>query len=1327
MIGSTISHYDVVEEIGRGGMGVVYRATDNRLGRTVALKFLADHLLVNDNARDRFMQEARSAASLSHPNIATLHDIGDVDDRLFLVMEFVDGVGLDDLLADGPIEPDLAISIITQIANGLTHAHGNGIIHRDVKPANIKLTPEGVANILDFGLAKISESLFESNPGSIAGTAAYMSPEQIRGEQLGHATDLWSLGVVFYELLTGQRPFIGDYDHALYYSILNVDPLPVTDLQPGLPKALDRVVATLLAKEASDRYTSGRELCDALREPGAEPHRPAVPPTAVKPRSSKEKHHSPVSSTEERRQLTVVYCELEAFGDLADATDPEDLLEISESLRETWTSIIEQSGGYPGQYVGGTLYGYFGYPAAHEHDARRALSCGVQIVEGHGDIRTGQGVVMPPVRVGIHTGIAIVGEDNGQLAVHGTLKNTASLIAEHARSNSVVATHATHQLVGGYFDYADLGEHPVKGFSRPMKIVEVTGESGAHTRLDFIDDADLSPFVGRDVEVALLKKRWTQAGRGEGSSVVVSGEAGIGKSRLVDTFTRDVLRKDNTYYIGLYCSAFRQGSALHPFIEYLSHAVWPRIDEAGNFDDVKAFLADRDLATDKNLFLIANLLDVTTPDSLPVPNIAPAAQKQSTFELLLQIIAFQAAEKTGLIVIEDLHWADPSTRSWIEVLVSQVPAMPLLVLFTTRPSFHPDWTGKPRTSEVNLERLEDEDLVTISEHRSGKKLPAEILQKVVEKTDGVPLFVEELTKMILESGILVEEDDHYVLTGPLPDHAIPDTLQASLIARLDRLENERYLAEVGAVIGRQFSYDLVKAVCGVDDAILEQHLSNLVDAEIIFQRGFFPKASFIFKHSLIQDAAYNSILKKRRALLHASVAEALQESGSSKPELIAYHLKNAGRPAEAISSYLAAGHQALTRYENSEAVEHLSEAKSLISLLPESEDRAILELNILVPLGHALNMSRGHWGPEGEQALSRASELSRKIDAFEPLVFALIGLGSTYLVRGEYSKAHGIAMQAREAVERSGKPENMLISDVTVSAYHLFRGEYAQAQQHAEAVMSTYIPELHDPLRQLGTGTLSYTARLYRLVSLQMLGESESIQSEFEAMILEAENSNYHFDLYMGSLFYGLMLLARRDLSSCRKQMDKYLVAGREYGDPFPVMITTIVRNLTLRSPEEKEEFKSAKYMLDLLTGGGYGLGLSLLLGEYAAGLIDYGEYDEADAVLQEAVNHIKKVESELWEPEVYRLMGDVRRLQGSHAEAEEYYRIALDTARRQDAKLFELRSASSLISNYMDQGQEVDDMSDIQNALQDLGEDTQLPDVRTALDLLNGQQVGES
>ena len=1326
MIGSTISHYDVEEEIGRGGMGVVYRAKDIRLGRTVALKFLADHLLVVDNARDRFMQEARSAASLSHPNIATLHDIGDVDGKLFLVMEFVDGTSLDDLLTDGAVAPDLAVSIAIQLANGLSHAHQHGIIHRDIKPANIKLTPSGVAHILDFGLAKISESLFESTPGTIAGTAAYMSPEQIRGDELSQATDLWSLGVVFYELLTGGRPFVGDYDHALYYSILNVEPMAVSELRPGLSTDLDEILTRLLSKDVAYRFSSGSDVATALAKLDSKSRDVAIPQPTVRTKISSTKSRSPVSSTEERRQLTVMYCEIQEFGDLADATDPEELIEIAEMYRSTWTETIEQFGGYAGQYIGGTMYGYFGYPSAHEHDARRALSCGIRIVDRHANLSFAGVGESPPIRVGIHTGIAIVGEAEGLLAVHGNLKNVASMIVEHARSNSVVVSNASRQLAGGYYDYVNLGDFPIRGFSQPISIVEVTGESGARTRLDFIDDADLSPFVGRDVEIALLKKRWTQASRGEGSSVVVSGEAGIGKSRLVDMFTRNVLQMDKSYYVGLYCSAFRQGSALHPFVEYLTQVIWPQVEDVGDFNAIRSFLADRDLATDKNLYLVASLLDVQVPDSVQVPNIAPAAQRQGTFELLLQIIAFQASEKTGLVIIEDLHWADPSTRAWIEVLISQIPSLPLLVVFTTRPAFHPEWIGKPRTSEVHLERLDDEDLVIISEHRSGKKLPSEILQKVVEITDGIPLFVEELTKMILESGILVEEGDHYILKGPLPEHAIPDTLQGSLIARLDRLVDERYLAEIGAVIGRQFSFDLIRAVSGVDDVVLEKHLSNLVDAELIFQRGFFPKASFIFKHSLIQDAAYNCILKKRCALLHEAVAEALKDTGSSKPELIAYHYNNAGRPNEAIPFYLSAGHQAMARYENPEAVEHLVAARDLVAQLPKSQERDILEMNILVPLGHALNMARGYWGPEGEAALSRATELSRQIEAFEPLVFALIGLGSTYLIRGQYSQAHGVAVQAREAVERSGKLENMLISDVTISAYHLFRGEYEQALTHADAITASYVPALHDPLRQLGTGTLSYTARVYRLMSLQLMGRLDSADEEFGKMIAEAEEANYHFDLYMGSLFYGLAMLASRDYESCIRQMDKYLVAGREYGDPFPVMITTIVRNLALRDPGAKDEFKSAKTILDMLVAGGYGLGLSLLLGEYAAGLIHYGEYSEARQVLAQAVDHIEKVETELWEPEVYRLLGEIERLSGSSETAAQFYQQAMEIAGRQNAKLFELRSANSLASMWVEQGKESDGMRIVQETLDSFAGSADLKDVQDAHGLLNRQQVSE-
>ncbi|HEY5563944.1 MAG TPA: protein kinase, partial [Rhodothermia bacterium] len=966
MIGTHVSHYRILEELGRGGMGVVYLAEDVRLSRFVALKFLSADGSSNNKARERFLQEARAAAALSHANIATLYDIVEDGKNLFIAMEYVRGQDLSTIIKEGGLAIEKAVKYLIEIAKGLQRAHEAGIIHRDIKPGNVIITEREDVKILDFGLAKIVGIEGISATGSTVGTAAYMSPEQIRAEKVDVTTDIWALGVVMYEMLTGERPFQGIYEHATYYSILNLDPKPLSEVRPELGSAFDSVLNRMLAKEAALRYQSTAGLIrdlENLRDRGL----PAVTTQAgLRLGAGSASRHSSVS--EERRQITVLYCEIDGFGDQSALMDPEDIWRLGEEYRSILERQIQKYEGTPGPYSNGTQNAYFGYPVAHEQDARRAVKCALAIRNAIAERQDSASSIRanPLVRIGIHTGVAVVGDEQGEIRVYGNTENVASRLVDHAIPGSVVVSDPIYRLAKTYFLYNDLGAKSMRGSSEPLPLYEVIKESRARTRLDFVEESDLSPFVGREVEIAALQRRLKQAVAGQGNAVLVAGEAGLGKSRLVNSFIRESVGNGNIWSDSLFCSSFNTSSALHPFVSYVNDSVWPSSDEEGerSFDQLRSYLGDLNLETDSNLSLVADLVGIAIPDEVVRPKIAPAAHKLASMQLLLQILTSRCQHRPGLLLIEDLHWADPSTNELIEILIGQLPALPLLVLLTSRPEHRPAWLGRPRTTELSLDRLEPDELVVISQHRSGKRLPKEILQKIVEQTDGVPLFVEELTKMILEAGILQDRGDHYTLKGPIPEHAIPTTLHGSLIARLDRLADGKYLAEIGSVLGRQFSFEILRAVAGEPENVLEKNLGPLVEAGLIFQRGFIPNATFYFKHALIQDAAYTGMIRARRQSLHELAARALERMESrAQPELIAHHFANAGMAAEAIPYWLEAGRRAMARYENLEAVQHLKAGVDLIPDLPEGEERDIMEQNLLVPLGHALNMTKGYHAP----------------------------------------------------------------------------------------------------------------------------------------------------------------------------------------------------------------------------------------------------------------------------------------------------------------------------------------------------------------------------
>ncbi len=1302
MIGSTLSHYQVIDEIGRGGMGVVYLAEDTRLGRRVALKFLADHLRPDSEARERFMVEARAAARLTHANIATIYEVVDDGETLFIAMEHVQGRDLRDVIREKDLSTDQAVDIALQVARGLERAHDEGVIHRDIKPENILVTERGEVKILDFGLAKLADTVGVTRPGTIAGTATCMSPEQITGGAVDRRTDLWSLGTVLYEMLTFERPFKGDYREAVYYSILNVAHSPISERRPEIGTAFDPIMERLLSKDPERRYPTARAFIDdvaPLIESGApgrrgRPPDPVAPPSASAephPSSASEAPRSP-SMVEERRQLTVVYGEIAGFGDLLEGLDPEDLVDLTDEYRSIWDAHITRFDALPGPSTGGTFCAYFGYPQASESDARSALRFGLSFrnaIQQHPQRSAAGRRPTPPVRVGVHTGVAVVGTDEDGYKVQGNISHVAALLSESAAEGSLVTSKVTRRLSAGYFDFESLGEKHVRGFAEPVEAFAVLRESGARTRLDFIEDADLSPLVGRDAEMATLRQRWKQARSGEGSIVLISGEAGLGKSRLVETFATELNEADTGRHVHLYCSSFETNSALHPLTDYLRENVrsGEHPSEPISFERLSNFLSRAGMQDDLDAALIAGLLDIPLPKSLEPPALAAAERQRRTMIALVRLLTARCTEAPGLLVIEDLHWADPSTLEWLEMLVSQVPVQALLILVTTRPHFRPAWLGKPRTSEVDLGKLEVADLIAISEHKSRKKLPPEILSQIVQKTDGVPLFTEELTNMILELGILEDRGDRYELTGSIPDHAIPSTLQGSLLARLDRLPAAKATAQIGAVLGREFRYDLLLRVSEEDEASLKKALGRLVEAELIYQRGFYPDVSFIFKHALIQDAAYETLLRKRRRALHEKVARLLEESETqAQPELVAYHYTAAEIAEKAIPHWIQAGHRAMTRYENQEAVRHLTAGRELVASLPQGRERDAVELSLLVPLGHALNMANGYWAPEGEAVLSRASELCDSIDDVQPLILALMGLSSTHIVRGNYAKASDIARRIRDV--RGGASDRVqVISAYLMAAIDLFRGALPHAIAHADEVERTYDPTKHAVLRQMGSGTLSKSARLYSSFAKLLMGYPDQARSGLLDLLDEAIAGDYHFDLYQAYLYCGLLELSARDYEAVHRHTATYLDIGREYGDPFPMLITNVIHHLAIRGEGESAAFRSSKGLMEAMRAAGYGLGYSVLLGEYARGLLAYDDPAGAQDALDEAFAHIEKAGGEVWEPEIHRLQGDVL-LARKHAaeEVQTWYERAIDLARCKEAKLFELRASNSVARLWKDQ-----------------------------------------
>jgi class 3 adenylate cyclase len=607
---------------------------------------------------------------------------------------------------------------------------------------------------------------------------------------------------------------------------------------------------------------------------------PTLPPS---PASSAE----PRAPEAERRQLTVLFCDLVDSTALATQLDPEELREVVRAYQATCAKVIARYEGQIAQYLGDGLLVYFGYPLAHEDDAQRAVRAGLGMVEAVAQLNTRlepeRGVQLA-VRLGIHTGLVVVGEVGGdthheRLAL-GETPNLAARLQGLAAPNTVVISAATVPLLGGFFACQALGPHRLKGFAQPLQIYQVLYESTARSRLEAAGRTGLTPLVGREQEIGLLRERWAQVTDGLGQVVLLSGEAGIGKSRLVQVLTEHVAAEPQAWLTPCQCSPYYQNTALYPMIDLLERvALRFEREEAPEqkLRKLEGFLVQYGLPLAEVVPLFAALLSLPLTDDYAPLTVSPERQKQQTLQALLTILLRIAAQQPVLFVMEDLHWVDPTTLEFLSLLVDQGPTARILTLLTFRPDFSPPWTGRAHLTQVTLPRLPRRQAVEMTGRVAHDKvLPSEVVEQVVAKTDGVPLFVEELTKMVLESGLLQAREDRYELAGPLPPLAIPATLHDSLMARLDRLATVKALAQLGATLGREFAYALLQAVSPWDEATLHRGLHQLVGAEFLYQQGLPPQATYRFKHALIQDAAYQSLLRSTRQQYHQRIAQALE-------------------------------------------------------------------------------------------------------------------------------------------------------------------------------------------------------------------------------------------------------------------------------------------------------------------------------------------------------------------------------------------------------------------------------------------------------------------
>jgi class 3 adenylate cyclase/predicted ATPase/energy-coupling factor transporter ATP-binding protein EcfA2 len=1018
---------------------------------------------------------------------------------------------------------------------------------------------------------------------------------------------------------------------------------------------------------------------------------------------------TPQAPDAERRQLTVMFCDLVGSTALSAQLDPEDLREVVRAYQRACAEVIQQFEGYIAQYLGDGLLVYFGYPRAHEDGPHRAVRTGLGILAAMGDLHQSLQQAKDihlGVRIGVHTGVVIVGEMGGagrqeQLAL-GEVPNIASRIEGLAVPNTMAISEVTYRLIQGYFECQDLGAQTLRGVAEPLHVYRVLQESGARGRLDVAATRGLTPLVGRASEVTLLQERWAQAKAGHGQVVLLTGEAGIGKSRLVQVLKEQVTSEPQAWLTPCQCSPYYQNTALYPMIDLLERVAlrFEREDSPEQkLRKLEGFLVQYGLLLAEAVPLFSTLLSLPLGAHYTSLNLPPAQQKQQTLQALLTILLRIAAQQPVLFVVEDLHWVDPSTLEFLSLLVDQGPTARILALFTFRPDFSPPWTGRAHLTQVTLNRLPRRQAAEMTDRVAhGKTLPAEVVEQVVAKTDGVPLFVEELTKMVLESGLLQEREERYELTGPLPPLAIPATLHDSLMARLDRLATVKSLAQLGATLGREFSYELLQAVASWDEATLRRGLQQLVAAEFLYQQGLPPQATYVFKHALSQDAAYQSLLRSTRQQHHQHIAQVLEarftEICETQPELLAHHYTEAGLGEKAVAYWQRAGQRALQRSANPEAVQHLTKGLKLLSTLPESLARALQEIDLQIALGPALSATKGRAAPEIEQTYARARALCAQVGETPQLFPALRGLCAFYQYRGTLPTARELGEQLYRLAQHEDEPTPRMEAHAALGPTLFYLGEYTAAQTHLEQGIALTDPVVQRALTLCHDVAPGVRCLAIAAFTLWCLGSpAQAVRWSQEALALAQELAHPQ-SLAFAQHCAALLHQRRREPSAVQAHADGVLTLATAQRFPLYVGWGACWRgwSLTMQGQGEVGLTQLRQGMTTLLsTGQTLSQPLCLVLLAEAVGHV--GQVEEGLHLLAETLTAFKASGRGDMLTEAYRLQGAflLRQAVPDATQAEACFQQALYIARHQQAKSWELRAAMSLARLWQQQGKRVE------------------------------------
>jgi class 3 adenylate cyclase/tetratricopeptide (TPR) repeat protein len=1003
----------------------------------------------------------------------------------------------------------------------------------------------------------------------------------------------------------------------------------------------------------------------------------------------------------ERRQLTVMFCDLVGSTALSARLDLEDMREIIGAYQRCCAKDIAKAGGFVAKYMGDGVLAYFGYPQAHEDDAERAVRAGLALIDAVPRLRTAHGAALQ-VRIGIATGLVVVGDLIGQGAaqeqgVVGETPNVAARLQVLAEPGQLVISNSTRRLTGGMFEYHDLGMVTLKGLAVPVHALQVTGASAVQSRFEATHETGLTPLVGREEELELLLRRWRQAARGEGCVVLLAGEPGIGKSRLIVAL-EECDRSTQHGRLRYFCSPQHQDSALYPVIRHLERAAgFERHDTADIKLDKLIKLIEPSSDNQTDLRLLAEMMSIPTSDRYGALHLTPQGRKEKTFAALLRQLETQCRRQPVLLVYEDVHWIDPTSRELLDMTVERVAGLPVLLVISFRPEFLPPWTGQAQVTTLNLSRLSKRlGTALVDQVAASDRLSRDLVEEIVERTDGVPLFVEELTKAVLEA---VDDGGAgtAVASAPPLRLKVPATLHASLMARLDRLGTAaKEAAQIGAAIGREFSYELCRMVADLTGAEVREALDRLMDAGLVFRRGVPPRATFLFKHALVQEVAYGSLLRQPRQALHGRIARSLEghfpEIVEAQPEILAYHCTEAGFDEEAIAYLRKAGEQAVQGASNREAIEHFRRALSLNEARSDTVERSRMELAILSRLGPALMSVYGWRASEVGAAFERAREVARTIENSADLAPPLMGLWLFHASRGQLHKAVEISNElfnlARDLDDR----------DILLQAHHAawptrwVRGEFADAMAHIDAGLELYDEGRHSHHRFLYLGhDPAVCALSIGAVVKWVLGRpDQGIRLEREAVVL-ARRLQHTPSVAHGLWFVAEAQAARGDAAAAIVTAQELLALCEEQRLPQPRAAARLLLGWALtQSGEIASGILHLEEGLRVWQQLGARTHLARAFCLMAEGYIAGQRYAESRHQVELALAIATEV-GDRWRVPMHLLRARLFVHEENVEAADAALRAGIALAQSQEAKGWQLRASTSLARLWRDHGKRVE------------------------------------